>query len=176
VHEIYRRASGAATHHCGEGQSPALEWLGISSLTVAVHVTDEALTGFLSIYNPTVIALRRQLGLCPIPTFEFRVWLVGLFTAILVGIAVTPLLFRNLPWIRPTGYFVALFAGIFNALGHTIATVLGIRFAQSHSGAQPRVLLLAVPVCCRLLSDCSTTPSEVGDTAVLSVSIINLSG
>lgn len=88
-------------------------------------MTDEALTGFLSIYNPTVIALRRELGFWPMPTFEFRFWLLGLIAAILVGIAVTPLFFRNVGWIRPVGYFVALFAGIFNALGHTIATILG---------------------------------------------------
>src|SRR4029077_18804425 len=32
---------------------------------LALHVTDEALTGFLSVYNPTVLALRQQLGFWP---------------------------------------------------------------------------------------------------------------
>jgi hypothetical protein len=34
-------------------------------LTLALHVTDEALTGFLNIYNPTVLALRAKLRYWP---------------------------------------------------------------------------------------------------------------
>src|SRR5215469_2819291 len=50
---------------------------------------------------------------------------------------------------------------------------IGTYGSLSHIRApRPRVLLVAVPVCCRLLSDCSTRPSEVGDTAVLSVSVV----
>ena len=37
-------------------------------LALAAHVTDEALTGFLSVYNPTVLALQAKLGFWLMPT------------------------------------------------------------------------------------------------------------
>jgi hypothetical protein len=43
-------------------------------IALAIHVTDEALTGFLAVYNPTVLALRAKLPFFPMPTFEFREW------------------------------------------------------------------------------------------------------
>ncbi len=58
---------------------------------LALHVTDEALTGFLAVYNPTVVALRERLGYWPMPTYEFRDWL----TALIIGVVV---LFMRLPW------------------------------------------------------------------------------
>jgi hypothetical protein len=38
-------------------------------MALAVHVTDEALTGFLSVYNPTVLALRAKLGYWPVAVY-----------------------------------------------------------------------------------------------------------
>ncbi|PYT53157.1 MAG: hypothetical protein DMG43_09725 [Acidobacteria bacterium] len=38
-------------------------WLFLC-LAFAAHVTDEALTGFLAVYNPTILAVRAQLP-CP---------------------------------------------------------------------------------------------------------------
>jgi hypothetical protein len=53
------------------GQTTAVRRLGIAwvllPLAPAIHVADEALTGFPSIYNPTVNALRARLGFWPIP-------------------------------------------------------------------------------------------------------------
>jgi hypothetical protein len=46
---------------------------------LAIQVTDEALTGFLAVYNPTVLALRAKLSFFPMPTFEFREWLTALW-------------------------------------------------------------------------------------------------
>ncbi len=63
-------------------------------LALAVHVTDEASTGFLAVYNPTVVALRARLGFWPMPTFEFREWLTGLVFAVLVLLALSPFLPR----------------------------------------------------------------------------------
>jgi hypothetical protein len=91
---------------------------------LALHVTDEALTGFLAVFNPTVLAARARYAWFPMPTFEFRTWLTGLIFAVVVLFALSPLFFRNLRWIRPLGYFAA-FINILNALGHTTATVLG---------------------------------------------------
>ena len=56
-------ASPAAT------RDPATFKLGIAwialCLAFALHVIDEASTGFLSVYNPTVLALRAKLGFWP---------------------------------------------------------------------------------------------------------------
>jgi hypothetical protein len=40
-------------------------------------VTDEALTDFLSVYNPAVQAIRKRVPFIPLPIFKFRVWLAG---------------------------------------------------------------------------------------------------
>src|SRR5260370_25484462 len=45
----------------------------------ALHIVDEASTGFLSGYNPTVIILRERWSWVPMPTFQFRDWLVMLW-------------------------------------------------------------------------------------------------
>src|SRR5713226_6464965 len=95
-----------------------IAWVALCA-ALAVHVTDEALTGFLSVYNPTVLALRTRLGYWPMPTFEFRQWLTDLSVGIFVLI-LTPFAFRNARWFRPIFYFVVVVTGIFNALGHTL--------------------------------------------------------
>jgi len=58
--------------------------------TFALHVLDEATTGFLHVYNPTITAMRARWGWFPMPTFEFRQWLIGLSVAVLFCFALTP--------------------------------------------------------------------------------------
>src|SRR5438270_10483082 len=82
-------------------------------LSMAVHVTDEALTGFLSVYNPTVVGLRDKLGFWPMPTFGFREWLTGLIVGFLVLLALLPLVFRGLRWMRPLFYFFPIIMLLF---------------------------------------------------------------
>ena len=118
---------------------------------LAIHVADEALTGFLNVYNPTVLALRAKLGFWPLPTFSFRGWLTGLTAGILLLALLTPFAFRNVSWIRPIFYFVAVVTGIFNALGHTIGTILGhtvstVQFSRPAPGFYSSPLLLAASV------------------------------
>jgi hypothetical protein len=118
---------------------------------LAIHVTDEALTGFLSVYNPTVLALRAKLGFWPMPTFEFREWLTGLILGILLLLALSPFAFRNARWIRPIFYFVAIVTGVFNALGHTTATILGrtvstVRFPRPAPGFYSSPLLFVASI------------------------------
>src|SRR5258706_3670271 len=83
-----------------------LAWV-LMCLAFCVHVAVEALTGFLSVYNPTVIAMRAKLGWFPMPTFEYREWLVGLIVANLVLLALTPFAYRNARGLRPLAYFFA---------------------------------------------------------------------
>ena len=116
---------------------------------LAVHVADEALTGFLSVYNPTVLALRARFGFWLMPTFEFQEWLSGLALGIVLLAALSPFAFRNARWIRPVFYVCTVVIGLMNALGHTIATVLGhtvatVRFPRPAPGFYSSPLLLIV--------------------------------
>ena len=120
-------------------------------IAVALHVIDEALTGFLAVYNPTVLALRAHFGFWPMPTYEFRGWLTGLALGILMLAALSPLVFQNVRWIRPLFYFCAVVIGIMNALGHTIFSVLGhtvstVQFPRPAPGFYSSPLLLIVSI------------------------------
>lgn len=119
----HARPSGAPRHF-GFG------WLFLT-LAFAAHVADEALTHFLDVYNPTVLAVRARFPGFPMPTFGFREWLIGLIVAILVCFSLTPFAFRNARWLRPLAYF---YAGIhlLNATGHTLATIFGQTVSSVH--------------------------------------------
>lgn len=120
-----------------------LAWLALCA-ALALHVVDEAVTGFLAVYNPTVLALRARYAWFPMPTFEFGDWLAGLICAVVVLFALSPFFFRNARWIRPLGYFAAGL-NILNALGHTTATVLG-RTVASVPVARPAPGFWSSPV------------------------------
>lgn len=127
-----------------------LAWI-LMWFALAIHVADEALTGFLAVYNPTVLALRAQLGFWPMPTLGFREWLSGLTIGIFVLAVLSPFAFRNERWIRAILYFLAIVTGILNALGHTLGTILGhtvstVRFPRPAPGFYSSSLLLIVSV------------------------------
>jgi hypothetical protein len=127
-----------------------LAWVALS-LALAIHVTDEALTGFLPVYNATVLAMRAKLGFWPMPTFEFREWLTGLIVAVLLLLALSPFVYRGSRWIRPMFYVFAVLM-IFNAMGHTVATIFGqtvssVRFPRPAPGFYSSPLLLAASIC-----------------------------
>lgn len=100
-----------------------LAWF-VLTVAFALQVTDEASTGFLSVYNPTVTAMRTRWGWFPMPTFEFREWLMGLILGVLLCLALTPLSARGARWLRPLAWFYALLM-FFNGMGHTLFTILG---------------------------------------------------
>jgi hypothetical protein len=116
-------------------------------LAFCAHVADEALTGFLPVYNATVLAMRREYARFPMPTFEYREWLIGLIVANAVFLLLTPFAFRNARWLRPLAYF---YAGVhlLNGLGHTLATIFGqtvssVHFPRPAPGFYSSPLLLA---------------------------------
>ena len=118
-------------------QTPALlRRLGIAWIAIwvalALHVTDEAINGFLFINNPTVTALRERFGFWPMPTFTFEGWLTDLAIGILVLALLTPFAFRNAGWMRPIMYFSAIVLCIANACGHTLATIFGRTVSTVH--------------------------------------------
>ncbi len=124
-------------------------WL-LLCLAVAAHVTDEALTGFLSVYNPTVLAMRARFPWWPMPTFGFREWLAGLIVAVAIGLALSPLAFRNARWFRPLAWFLAVMM-LLNGLAHTLGTIFGrtapeVRFPRPMPGFYSSPLLLAASI------------------------------
>jgi hypothetical protein len=96
-------------------------WLSMVT-AVALHVADEAITGFLPFYNDLVLRLRDNLGYFPAPTFEFSVWLGGLGIAVTLGYVLTPLVARGGRVIRiiTTALGILMVA---NALGHMLGSV-----------------------------------------------------
>jgi hypothetical protein len=133
-----------------------MAWLGMA-LALAIHVADEALTGFLPVYNATVIALRGKFLFWPMPTFGFHTWLTTLVVAIGIFAALAPFASQNQRWARATLYFVSIVAGILNATGHIAATILGhtvqaVRFPRPAPGfySSPLLLLTAIYVLTQL--------------------------
>jgi hypothetical protein len=100
-----------------------LAWL-LLCVALALHVTDEALTGFLNVWNPTVAAVHVRWPWFPMPTFRFDVWLGGLIALVVVLFAASPRFFHGAGVLRLPAYvFSALMVG--NGLGHAVATALG---------------------------------------------------
>jgi hypothetical protein len=96
-------------------------WLGLVA-ALALHVTDEAVNGFLPLYNQVVTDARRSMPWFPMPTFTFDGWLSGLVTGILGLLALSPLVFAGHRWLRPAAYvFSTVMAA--NAVGHAAASI-----------------------------------------------------
>ncbi len=70
------------------------------TLTLALHVWDEASHDFLSLYNPIALRVRQAVPFLPIPVFTFRVWLAGLIAAVVVLLGLSLFVFRGAPWTR----------------------------------------------------------------------------
>jgi hypothetical protein len=116
-------------------------------LAFCAHWADEALTDFLGVYNPTVLAVRTHHSWFPMPTFEFREWLIGLIVVSGVFLMLTPFAFRNARWLRPLAYFFACVMWL-NDMGHTLATIFGrtvssVQFLRPAPGFYFSPLLLA---------------------------------
>jgi hypothetical protein len=80
-----------------------LAWLALCA-ALGIHVVDEALTDFLSIYNPMVRNLRARFPFLPLPTFTFRAWLTCLVLAVVALVSLTPFAFRGAGWMQPIAY------------------------------------------------------------------------
>ena len=98
-----------------------MAWVFLA-LAIALHVTDEALTGFLPLYNSIVESLRESYPWVPLPTFSFPLWLTGLVIGVLVLLCLSPFVFGGSAFLRPVSYVLGvLMTG--NALGHIGASI-----------------------------------------------------
>jgi hypothetical protein len=75
-------------------------WLALC-IALVLHVIDEASTGFLRVYNPTVLALRERIPRLPMPVFEFNAWLSGLIIANIVLLLLSRFVFKDVAWMKP---------------------------------------------------------------------------
>ena len=116
----------------------AFAWLAVC-VAFAVHIADEALTGFLSVYNPMVRAVRARFPFLPLPTFTFRAWLTGLVLAVVVLASLTPFAFRGVGWMRPIAYVLGIVM-VGNGLLHLAGSVY---MRKAMPGVYSAPLLLA---------------------------------
>jgi hypothetical protein len=130
-------------------------WIALT-LALALHVGDEAATGFLAIYNPSVTALRARRPWLPLPVFSFGVWLAGLLAAVVLLLGLSIFAWRGAAWMRPLGYIFA-FIMLANGAAHIAGTIAGrtiasIRFPRPMPGfySSPFVLLASAYLLCRL--------------------------
>lgn len=96
-------------------------WVALCA-ALAIHVVDEALIDFLSVYNSTVKALRQRWRFLALPTFSFKVWLSGLILAVIFLFALSPLAFAAAKSLAPLAYFFAAFMMV-NGLQHIAASI-----------------------------------------------------
>lgn len=98
-----------------------IAWVSLV-LALALHVVDEALTGFLPLYNSVVSSLRESYSWFPLPTFSFSAWITGLSIGILFLSGLSPLAFAGSRGLRPISYFLGVLM-IANGLGHIGITI-----------------------------------------------------
>ena len=116
-------------------------WAGLA-VALGLHVTDEALTGFLPVYNRVVEGIRADRPWVPLPTFTFPVWLGGLIVAIVLLLALTPVVSARARWLRAISIALSVvMAG--NALGHMAASMYWGTLAPGVNSS-PLLLMAAV--------------------------------
>jgi hypothetical protein len=124
-------------------------WLWLVA-ALALHGFDEASTGFLDVYNPTVRALHERLEWFSMPVFRFDVWATGL-AALVLGLALlTPLVDRGPRALRAA---TVIFAGVMvlNGVAHITGTIAGrtvatVRFERPMPGTWSSPLLIGAAV------------------------------
>ena len=118
-----------------------LAWVALCG-ALAIHVVDEALTDFLSVYNPAVRAIRARFPFLPLPTFTLPYWLGGLIMVTVFLFALAPAAFRGEPGMRPAAYiFGIVMAG--NGLLHLGGSVY-MRRAMPGVYSAPIILAAAI--------------------------------
>lgn len=103
-----------------------LAWIFLTS-SLALHVVDEALNDFLSLYNPLVTNLNNNMEFFSFPVFTFSVWLTGLIIAITVLFTLTYFARKKKKWILYFAYFYGVLM-MFNGLGHIAGSFYYGRF------------------------------------------------
>ena len=119
----------------------AVAWVALC-VALAVHVLDEALTGFLAVYNPAVLSITERLPWLPLPVFTYEVWLGGLIVAVIVLTSLTVFVLRGAPLMTPLSY---VFGGLM--LGNGLLHIAGsLQLGHPMPGVYSAPLLLGASV------------------------------
>jgi hypothetical protein len=116
-------------------------WVSLT-IVLAFHVVDEALTGFLSVYNSIVREARARIGWFPMPEFTFGVWLTGLCVLLILLLALSPLAYRGSPAVHVAAYPYAAIMFL-NGIGHLVGSIYLGRWAP---GATTAPLLIVASI------------------------------
>ena len=118
-----------------------LAWMGLCG-ALAVHVADEALTDFLSLYNPAVLAIRAKYPLISPPTFTLEGWLSLLILAVVLLVTASYFVWKGRWAMRPISH---VFAGVMllNGLLHIAGSIYMRQFMP---GVYSSPLLLAASI------------------------------
>ena len=117
------------------------------SVALALHVTDEVLTDFLSVYNPSAEAIRKRFPFLLLPVFTFRVWLAGLCLGTFVAFALSFLAFRSNHLAIVIAYPVAILM-FANGIGHIVASLYCRRLMPGVYSSPLLVAASAYLFCC----------------------------
>jgi hypothetical protein len=118
----------------------AAAWLLLAG-TLALHVLDEALTGFLDFYNPLVLRIRPVGSPFP-PTFDFGPWLTGLIVLIVVLVLLTPAVRRGAAGTRAASWIFTVLMFL-NGVGHLAGSASFERWLPGATTA-PLVIVASV--------------------------------
>jgi hypothetical protein len=98
-----------------------LAWL-LLCLVLAVHVAEEALTGFLSVYNLAAEAIRDLFPFLPVPTLSVTMWLSATIALVAALTALAPLAYRGFALMRTAtvGLSLVVLANVSGHIGGSI--------------------------------------------------------
>jgi hypothetical protein len=91
-------------------------WLFLC-LALSIHVAEEALTGFLAVYNQAAEAIRGLFPFLPVPTLSVVLWLAVLIGLVAFLTALTPFAYRGFQFMRVGTVGLSLIA-LANVTGH----------------------------------------------------------
>jgi hypothetical protein len=103
-------------------------WL-LLNLAFGLHAYEEAVTGFLPIYNQTASGIRTRIPRLPIPVFSRREWLGRLGMGMAFMLALSPKVYWGARWTKP---LIRAVSGIMlgNASLHVAGTIRGRTFSS----------------------------------------------
>jgi protein-S-isoprenylcysteine O-methyltransferase Ste14 len=118
----------------------ARAWLYLCA-HLAAHCVEEALNGFLEVWNPFLASVRARTGL-PLPHFTFDGWLTALVIGIVALTAMTPLVARGVRGFRVASY---VFAGVMiaNGVNHLASPLYLGQFLPGHY-TSPLLILASI--------------------------------
>ena len=101
-------------------------WI-ILTVALTLHVLDEALNDFLSIYNPLVALINQRMGILFFPAFSTTEWLTGLTMGIIILFGFSFFANHEKKWILYLSYFYGVLM-LLNGLGHILGSFYYSKF------------------------------------------------